>query len=179
MLHFLYLLCLILGLFFIKMTHPLAMGLMLLIQTFLVSVITGLSTQSFWFSYILFLVMLGGMLVLFIYVSSLASNELFKFSLTMMFVVIASMLFLFILYNLELYVINYQPLSTSNEEMLSNTDLEMCQDNKMGQPVNKFYNGPSGFVTLLLVSFLLLTLIAIVKIINIFMGPLRKGKKKQ
>ena len=50
------------------------MGLTLLIQTILVSIISGLITKTFWFSYILFLVFLGGILVLFIYVTSLASN---------------------------------------------------------------------------------------------------------
>nr|QNV11699.1 NADH dehydrogenase subunit 6 [Rhamphomyia barbata] len=69
---------------FMQMNHPLAMGLMLLMQTFLICLITGLMTKSFWFSYILFLIFLGGMLVLFIYVTSLASNEMFSMSMNLM-----------------------------------------------------------------------------------------------
>merc|ERR1712221_33590 len=67
-----------LSLFFTRLSHPLAIGLALLSQTILICLITGLSSSSFWFSYILFLIFLGGMLVLFIYVTSLASNEIFK-----------------------------------------------------------------------------------------------------
>jgi NADH-ubiquinone oxidoreductase chain 6 len=56
------------------------MGLVLLIQTLIVALLTGVLASSFWFSYILFLVFLGGMLVLFIYVTRLASNEMFSIS---------------------------------------------------------------------------------------------------
>lgn len=37
----------------------------------------------------------------------------------------------------------------------------------------KLYNYPTNFITILLINYLLLTLIAIVKITNIFFGPLR------
>merc|ERR1712198_806681 len=75
-----------LSLFFTRLSHPLAIGLALLSQTILICLITGLSSSSFWFSYILFLIFLGGILVLFIYVTSLASNEMFTPSITIAFV---------------------------------------------------------------------------------------------
>lgn len=73
------------------MHHPLAIGLALLMQTLFIALSTGLVAPSFWFSYILFLVFLGGMLVLFIYVASLASNEIFRFS-TKLFFILTSLL---------------------------------------------------------------------------------------
>jgi len=48
---------------------------MLILQTLLVALISGLIIDRFWFSYILVLIFLGGILILFIYVAALASNE--------------------------------------------------------------------------------------------------------
>jgi NADH-ubiquinone oxidoreductase chain 6 len=64
---------------FIVLNHPISLGLVLIAHTLLISVVTGVVGGHFWFSYILFLVFLGGVLVLFIYITSLASNEKFTF----------------------------------------------------------------------------------------------------
>merc|ERR1739838_23170 len=74
---------------FTRLVHPLAIGLALLFQTILICCTTGLSNLSFWFSYILFLIFLGGILVLFIYVTSLASNEMFKPSIVSFILIMA------------------------------------------------------------------------------------------
>lgn len=60
------------------LTHPLAMGLNLLFSTFLIAVIVGVNSLNFWISYTLLLILSGGLLVIFVYVSLLASNERFK-----------------------------------------------------------------------------------------------------
>nr|YP_009469688.1 NADH dehydrogenase subunit 6 [Atergatis floridus]AVE15419.1 NADH dehydrogenase subunit 6 [Atergatis floridus] len=150
---------------FTRLSHPLSLGATLLLQTVIMSLTVGISTYSFWFSYILFMIFLGGMLVLFIYVASLASNEIFSFSLLTflaysMFLLFLSLSFLFID---PLIVPNFSsiPLSTIN--------------NSTSTPfiVSWIYNSPSMWFTLFLISYLLLTLIVIVKIINLFKGPLR------
>jgi NADH-ubiquinone oxidoreductase chain 6 len=40
--------------------------------------------------------------------------------------------------------------------------------------LNKLYNFPTNLITLLLINYLFLTLVAVVKITNIFYGPLRQ-----
>nr|YP_010713317.1 NADH dehydrogenase subunit 6 [Lychas mucronatus]WDA95775.1 NADH dehydrogenase subunit 6 [Lychas mucronatus] len=60
-------------------SHPLVLGSILVGSTVLVCFYVFFVFNVGWFSYILFLVFLGGMLVLFIYVASLASNESLKF----------------------------------------------------------------------------------------------------
>nr|YP_010715735.1 NADH dehydrogenase subunit 6 [Hermya beelzebul]WDE73962.1 NADH dehydrogenase subunit 6 [Hermya beelzebul] len=154
---------------FMNMKHPLAMGLMLLIQTTLVSMMSGLINKSFWFSYMLFLVFLGGMLVLFIYVTSLASNEMFSFSIKLMLIsYIFMMISIFILFMLDKnYLIQYK-----NLEMKSIFNLESyIMENSLS--LNKLYNFPTNFLTILLMIYLLITLIAVVKITKFFKGPLR------
>nr|QNV11679.1 NADH dehydrogenase subunit 6 [Chrysotus gramineus] len=156
---------------FIQMNHPLAMGLMLLIQTLLVCLITGIVSKSFWFSYVLFLVFLGGMLVLFIYVTSLASNEMFTMSMkTTMFCMIFMSMSIMILFMLDFTLINSFHENNEMNELIDYTNI-IKENNMM---LNKIYNFPTNYMTLILINYLLITLIAIVKITNVFYGPLRQ-----
>nr|YP_009176816.1 NADH dehydrogenase subunit 6 [Delia antiqua]ALJ11015.1 NADH dehydrogenase subunit 6 [Delia antiqua] len=154
---------------FMNMKHPLAMGLTLLIQTTLVCLSSGLMTKSFWFSYILFLVFLGGMLVLFIYVTSLASNEMFSFSIKLLFI---SLLIFFIMTIILFFMDKNILLQYSNLEIssISNMNSYMTENSLS---LNKLYNYPTNLLTILLMNYLLITLIAVVKITNLFKGPLR------
>nr|YP_010981201.1 NADH dehydrogenase subunit 6 [Aplomya metallica]WOE90331.1 NADH dehydrogenase subunit 6 [Aplomya metallica] len=159
----------IFNLIFLFMKHPLAMGLTLLIQTTLVSLTTGLISKSFWFSYILFLVFIGGMLVLFIYVTSLASNEMFSLSIKLMMTsLIMMIMFIMILYFIDKNLLmNYK-----NLEILSIFNLNSyIMENSLS--INKLYNYPTNLLTILLMNYLLITLIAVVKITKLFKGPLR------
>nr|WGO58078.1 NADH dehydrogenase subunit 6 [Rhabdoblatta omei] len=152
-----------LSIIFTQMNHPLAMGLILLIQTTLISIITGMSTQSFWFSYVLFLIFLGGMLVLFIYVTSLASNEMFSMSTKLIILSVIMLPMLFLMYNTH-----------SSSIMSQETMNFMIINNYTSLPLIKLYNNPTSIITIMLATYLFLTLIAVVKIINIFKGPLRQ-----
>nr|WPY71340.1 NADH dehydrogenase subunit 6 [Gampsocera sp.] len=171
MMQIMYLLTLINSFLFIQMNHPLAMGLTLLFQTIFISIITGLITKTFWFAYILFLIFLGGMLVLFIYVTSLASNEMFSFSIKSL---IYSMSFMLLFLFLSFMFIDQMMMNSNimNEEMtmINNNNL-FYMENSMS--LNKLYNFPTNFITILLMNYLLITLIAIVKITKLFYGPLR------
>nr|QFI35700.1 NADH dehydrogenase subunit 6 [Hydrotaea spinigera] len=154
---------------FMNMKHPLAMGLTLLIQTTLISMITGLMTKSFWFSYILFLVFIGGMLVLFIYVTSLASNEMFSFSMKISVIsIIMFIMMMFMMYFIDKNLL----MQYSNLEMSSLNQLNSyLMENSLS--LNKLYNYPMNLLTILLMNYLLITLIAVVKITKLHKGPLR------
>nr|WGO58130.1 NADH dehydrogenase subunit 6 [Centrocolumna evidens] len=154
----------LLSIIFTQMNHPLAMGLILLIQTIMVSLISGMLSQTFWFSYILFLIFLGGMLILFIYVTSLASNEMFFMSMKMLML---SMM-IFLTFMTMLYMMKLFPYQ--NQEI----ELFMSTNNPLTNSLTKLYNQPTGTITIMLASYLFLTLIAVVKITNIFKGPLRQ-----
>nr|YP_009111472.1 NADH dehydrogenase subunit 6 [Epacanthaclisis banksi]AHB14373.1 NADH dehydrogenase subunit 6 [Epacanthaclisis banksi] len=160
----------IMSLNFIQIKHPLAMGLMLLIQTIIISLTCGLFTHSYWFAYILFLIMLGGMLVLFIYVTSLASNELFSFSVKNMFIS-TTMLTMFIL---TFLFMDKSMLITNSLEMIKfSPNSNMFTENELN--LIKLYNNPTMNITIMMINYLLLTLIVVVKITNINQGPLRQS----
>nr|QIH95748.1 NADH dehydrogenase subunit 6 [Bradysia sp. XQM-2020] len=153
---------------FSQLKHPLAMGFLLLIQTALICFITGLMISSFWFSYILFLVFLGGMLVLFIYVTSLASNEMFNFSIKLMLI---TMLMIFVIIILSIF------LDHMNFALINNLEMDNMQAkiNEMENynSIYKLYNFPTNWITCLIINYLLFTLIVVVKITNLFYGPIR------
>nr|YP_010835960.1 NADH dehydrogenase subunit 6 [Rhopalopsole subnigra]WGC89479.1 NADH dehydrogenase subunit 6 [Rhopalopsole subnigra] len=158
----------ILSLMFTRMSHPLAMGLMLLIQTLFICLLTGTLSQSFWFSYILFLVFIGGLLVLFIYMTSLASNEMFTMSVS------SIMLGGTLLTLLACFYLLIDPVSTLKNIMSTNMNDMLYLSYNSYQPLLKLYNQPTGFLTSLLIIYLFLTLIAVVKITSIYNGPLRQ-----
>nr|QVM79202.1 NADH dehydrogenase subunit 6 [Tsivoka simplicicollis] len=151
---------------FLFLNHPLSFGLTLLIQTFIVSMITGLMNFNFWFSYILFLVMVGGMLILFIYMTSIASNEKFKFS---------SMIFLMVLSLLSLTLMSFFLDSLLPSNLLTSMDLtnqNILFTNQFS--LTKFLNWPMNFLLATIIIYLLITLIMVVKITKIQYGPLRQ-----
>nr|YP_009487521.1 NADH dehydrogenase subunit 6 [Anopheles rangeli]YP_009487612.1 NADH dehydrogenase subunit 6 [Anopheles oswaldoi]AWB99015.1 NADH dehydrogenase subunit 6 [Anopheles aff. konderi C PGF-2018]AWB99613.1 NADH dehydrogenase subunit 6 [Anopheles evansae]AWB97936.1 NADH dehydrogenase subunit 6 [Anopheles rangeli]AWB98196.1 NADH dehydrogenase subunit 6 [Anopheles oswaldoi]AWB98482.1 NADH dehydrogenase subunit 6 [Anopheles oswaldoi] len=163
-------LCLIMSFIFMQMKHPLSMGLMLLIQTFLTCLITSIYVKTFWFSYVLFLIFLGGMLILFIYVTSLSSNEMFSmsFSLTMISLIIFS-IFTILFFIMDKSLIE-QFITNMEMEKLSNMN-NLINENILS--LNKMYNFPTNLITLLLINYLFLTLLVTVKITKKFYGPLR------
>nr|YP_009002234.1 NADH dehydrogenase subunit 6 [Acanthacorydalis orientalis]AHG99135.1 NADH dehydrogenase subunit 6 [Acanthacorydalis orientalis] len=168
MIHLIMLMNLIITWNFIQMNHPLAMGMILLLQTINICLTSGMLIKTFWFSYILFLIMLGGMLVLFIYMTSLASNELFSISMKNLLFNI-SLMFMVILITLIEY---FQPSS-----IIMNIDMNIIENiysNENSMNLIKLYNFPTMNLSLLLINYLFLTLIIVVKITNIFFGPLRQ-----
>nr|YP_009351050.1 NADH dehydrogenase subunit 6 [Spinitermes trispinosus]AQP28438.1 NADH dehydrogenase subunit 6 [Spinitermes trispinosus]AQP29511.1 NADH dehydrogenase subunit 6 [Spinitermes longiceps] len=148
------------SLMFTQMKHPMAMGLMLLMQTTMVCIISGTMYKSFWFSYILFMIMIGGMLVLFMYMTSLASNEMFSPSNSMVTAMLTMTPIL-------LYIM---PTITNNKEMNIH---ETMMENETTTTTTVMYNQMMGTMTTLLVLYMLLTLIVVVNIINVSSGPLR------
>jgi NADH-ubiquinone oxidoreductase chain 6 len=109
-------------------------------------------------------------LVLFIYVTSLASNEIFNFSIKILIINLTILLIssLILIITDKTIIINY---IISNEINNLIYIKRFLSENTL--ILNKLYNFPINLVTILLIIYLFLTLIAVVKITNIFEGPLR------
>lgn len=139
-------------------------------QTLLICLITGLIIKRFWFSYILFLIFLGGLLVLFIYVTSLASNEIFNFSnKTLYFLTTIFFIFITIFLLIDNLLILNNLITQERDYLISIKSFII--ENSIH--LNKLYNFPINLITILLMIYLFFTLVAVVKITNIFEGPLR------
>nr|YP_006576053.1 NADH dehydrogenase subunit 6 [Euspilotus scissus]ACZ58580.1 NADH dehydrogenase subunit 6 [Euspilotus scissus] len=149
--NFLILAVLSLSMIFIFMSHPLAMLMILIIQALMIGMVTGIMNYNFWFSYIMFIIFVGAMLVIFIYMTSIASNEKIKFNWIMLLL----------------------PFSLSLFWFFFKTDC-MMYNNSIYMTLFKFFSLPTNSLIYMLIIYLLITLIASVKISAFKQGPLRQ-----
>nr|QTH79170.1 NADH dehydrogenase subunit 6 [Heptamelus sp.] len=149
---------------------PISMGMILLIQTFLISLISGMMMYSYWYSYMLFLIMIGSMLILFIYMSSLSSNQKFSFNKNI------NLINLILLIWMGIILLNSKEFSFNSIESINIFNENNIQEENfmLKLSLNKLYNKPSYQFMMILINYLLLTLFIVVKITKINMGPLRK-----
>nr|UYI30648.1 NADH dehydrogenase subunit 6 [Aquatica lateralis] len=152
---------------FMFITHPLSMGMILLTQTLLISMWTGFLSMNFWYSYILFIIMVGGMLILFIYMTSVASNEKFSYSKILMIIMILMMTTSIIMMIKDQL---YSSMNSMNSEMINFKNKFLFK-----LSLNKFYMMPMMLISMSMIIYLLMAMIAVVKITNLKSGPLRKN----
>nr|YP_002971068.1 NADH dehydrogenase subunit 6 [Ilyocoris cimicoides]ACJ69518.1 NADH dehydrogenase subunit 6 [Ilyocoris cimicoides] len=152
------------SLLFPLLKHPLSMGIMLIMQTVVISILVGMMIKSFWFSYILFIIFLGGALVLFIYMTSTASNEKFNTSMKIMLFIISM-------------VITGTAMQLLTDSMMNNSIKYMKKTPLIADDqiltLTKLFNFQSALLTIMIVLYLLITMIAISHIVNIQDGPMR------
>lgn len=143
---------------------------MLLLQTLIICILIRLNHRNSWYSYILFLVFLGGILVLFIYLVSLASNEIFNFSyniIIIFFLFIFVFLLIYLFSDLFSYILNLiNRFDVEELSFINNLD-------EVSDSIYKLYNYSTNIFTLFIIIYLFFSLIVIVKITNRFYGPLR------
>nr|YP_010757410.1 NADH dehydrogenase subunit 6 [Aconurella montana]WEU77753.1 NADH dehydrogenase subunit 6 [Aconurella montana] len=135
---------------------PMSMGVLLLTQTTLATLLICKMALSSWMSMVMFMMFIGGLLILFMYMSSIASNEKFKPSLKLVFVLIM------IITPTEEMFMEIQ----TNEMMSSNMKMDMIS-------MSKIYNKKTMMMTLFLFLYMLLSMISVTVIVKMFKGPLR------
>nr|YP_009472957.1 NADH dehydrogenase subunit 6 [Dalsira scabrata]AST10187.1 NADH dehydrogenase subunit 6 [Dalsira scabrata] len=142
--------------------HPLSMGFTLIMQTMLMALIMGYLMKSFFFSYIIIIIMLSGVLVLFIYMSSVASNEKFNMSYkNLLYVIIWSMAMYYIMYYMM-----YMYKIPLNNNLNMNDNISLI----------KLFNSMTSQITMMMVLYLLLTMIVVSNNAKVYEGPLRMKK---
>nr|AII23413.1 NADH dehydrogenase subunit 6 [Lanceolaria lanceolata] len=82
-------------------SHPLVLTIKVLWLAF--SVCLAVSFSMTWYAYMIFMVMLGGMLVMFTYISSFAPNSIFKTKLNVFYLVMQMMITLTLTHNLIVF----------------------------------------------------------------------------
>lgn len=152
----------ILARLFILTNHPLSIRLSIVVHAMNIALISGTVNHSFWFSYMIFLIIVGGMLVLFIYITSIASNEKFQsswipFTTTALILTLATII-----------ANAYDPIIWGWKTMYSPWTSQEAWS------LRKFLNYPSRIILTVIIVYLLIALIAVVKISRIQHGPLRE-----
>nr|YP_011014807.1 NADH dehydrogenase subunit 6 [Eusudasina nantouensis]WQB38488.1 NADH dehydrogenase subunit 6 [Eusudasina nantouensis] len=144
------------------LNHPISLGSMLMVQTMLISMKMFKNSNSSWFSYILFITIIGGMMVMFMYMASIASNEKFNTKSNLM--------------NLNLLILTIIILPNMNLEMLEkkNETKMMMMELEEIKSMSKFFNFNKMNMTISMLMILLVTMIVVTSISNSFEGPLKK-----
>nr|UPL65387.1 NADH dehydrogenase subunit 6 [Crompus oculatus] len=145
-----------LAIMFTYTKHPLSMMMIIIMQTFIIAMMTGMMMGSFWFSYIIMIIMMSGMLVLLIYMASIASNE--KFSMSIKLIMLSSFIMVTMLI------------------MTKEINESVWSMKKLSFSMNNLFNTSTMLITLLMVIYLLFTMITVSKIVNINEGSLRIKK---
>nr|QLY89938.1 NADH dehydrogenase subunit 6 [Brachycentrus maculatus] len=149
----------------LKMSHPLMITIMMIIQTSLMTLIIGMMSQTFWMSYIMFLTFIGGLLILFIYISSMTSNKILNFNkMNLIYMIILLSLFYFYMNNI-MHFINMETMKMNNFSLMMNFENNLFMSN--------FYNQNEMYFTILMMIYLFIMLIISMKIINLKYSPMR------
>nr|YP_009441913.1 NADH dehydrogenase subunit 6 [Trypodendron domesticum]AOY40121.1 NADH dehydrogenase subunit 6 [Trypodendron domesticum] len=158
------------SIFFMSMKHPLSLGFILLIQTILISLSSGILYLNFWFSYLLFLIMISGMLIMFIYMTSIASNEKFKMPkyTLVIFYTMMTMIITIMIFQDKMMPNSMNEILTMISQSINNIIINKTPT------LTKMFNFPKNKLIIMIMLYLLITLIAIVKITEKKMGPLRQ-----
>nr|BBN79982.1 NADH dehydrogenase subunit 6 [Grandidierella japonica] len=152
-------------LFFIFSEHLLVMNFSLILTSILFSVVIYCQASTAWLAYLLIMVFLSGLMVLFIYMTSLSSNEPFYFSFTSLFC-----LFLFNLgFPLVLWVLSPSGLTPLSLNLVKNYSSSFVLE-----LVNKTYSLMSSDFTVVMIIYLFITLIVTVKVSSFMSGPLKQ-----
>nr|QGT34621.1 NADH dehydrogenase subunit 6 [Metisotoma macnamarai] len=141
---------------FMQSSHPIMLMIIILTQTILLALIIWIVLKTNWFSYIMFLIFLGGLMVLFIYISSLAANEMFYFKPNTYMHITLGLMIIFMF--MSMFMNNQMTLSSPN--MMSSTLVVMISKSML-------------MMSLSTMLYLLLTLIVVVKLTSKYKGPLR------
>jgi NADH-ubiquinone oxidoreductase chain 6 len=161
------LLILVGSLAFIVLGHPISIGVVLILHTLIVGVLTGILSRNFWFSYILFLVFLGGVLVLFVYITRLASNEKFGFSWTGLFILSGG---IFVISLCTIFIIAPTSGAVTPVEGWLNFGSIICSSSMM---ILKLYRSESYIITSFLILYLLFALVVCANLVGGYPGALR------
>nr|YP_007026866.1 NADH dehydrogenase subunit 6 [Metacrangonyx spinicaudatus]CCI69430.1 NADH dehydrogenase subunit 6 [Metacrangonyx spinicaudatus] len=149
---------------FFYSNHPLFMTTMIALQSVLISMTIYLFNSISWFSYLLFMIFLSGMLVVLIYVSSLASNLTMKYFFldTKSLVIFSILLFLppFLMYEATFFYNNNMDFSNLSNLIMT---------------ASKVYSSQMYLFTVLIICYLLILLILVVKNSLFTKGPLRSS----
>nr|ANZ03397.1 NADH dehydrogenase subunit 6 [Georissa bangueyensis] len=142
------------------MKQPMSLGLTIMMITFFISILLAFIFSS-WYGYLLFLIYIGGLLVMFIYVSALIPNILFYYS---------PYFFSLIPINIFMVILFIYKKSLPFSEMTLTQNSNLISISKTGISLTHL-SSINLFIILSLILFLVL--LAVVKICRSSQGPLR------
>nr|AIW64774.1 NADH dehydrogenase subunit 6 [Pielomastax soochowensis] len=154
---------------FMTTSHPMFMIMMIIMQTMMMGILSGMLMESFWMSYILMLIFLGGMMVLFVYITSIASNMMSSMNLNYPYLLLIMTILIISATSTDQLFMNNEILN--NEVLITNNEI---LNKEMNNQMTNLFNLPNSILTMMIIIYLFITLTVVIKITNIKYGPVRK-----
>lgn len=146
--------------------HPIYILILIIIYRGIICFIISSWSYNFMYSIILFLIIVRGILIIFLYFSSLISNDQTKFTINFPLI-----LRFFLNIIIFIYIIKYFNYTNYNfNEILTSFSL----NNNIFNNIFHIFSYPYSNITLICILYLLLTLFTIIKICSIKTSTLRK-----
>nr|AFI23562.1 NADH dehydrogenase subunit 6 [Stephanitis mendica] len=142
---------------FLNLMTPLSMVITLIIQTLLISIISSIMISSFWYSYMLILVMISGLLILFMYMASIASNE--KFYMSNKLILYMMLMGLYLKYTMPKTIHEMKISTMINQEIT----------------MSKLFNYKFITPTMMMMLLLFMMMVTISFLVSSNEGPMRKS----
>nr|QTF76087.1 NADH dehydrogenase subunit 6 [Franklinothrips vespiformis] len=143
-------------------TNSMLLGIFVIIQALIYSTFVSFNMNSSWYGYILFLIMLGGILIIFMFVISISSNQILYVSFNKLFI---SMMFIILLL-IPTILMNFSKEMTEISSLL-------LSENENTFLISKIFTYSYMKMTLLVILYLFLSMISIVKIAESKKGSFR------
>lgn len=160
----------------INSSHPIFIALILIIYRTLICLNISKWRKNFIYSIILFIIIISGLLIIFLYFSSLISNEqiILFLNINLIYLFFINLILFLILYINKNFLINlYFSISKEINQFIN-------INNKPFNNIINLYNYPFNNLTILCIIFLLISLFSIIKLCSTKSSPIRKisyGKK--
>nr|UFY97896.1 NADH dehydrogenase subunit 6 [Hyalopterus amygdali] len=161
MLKFILLINMTMAILLTMMKSPISSNLIILIQTITLTLMINLITKTAWISLMVFILYIGGLMIIFLYISSIAFNELnISKNYKMMIFKLMSMMILIFYFKLNFNLENFNYENKFNFE--DNFNL-----------LNMFML-PNNLMIYLIILILFFMLILIIWMLKINKGPIRQ-----
>lgn len=153
----------------IKIIHPTIIIISILLYSCLICLIISIWKSNYIYSIILFLIIIRGLLIIFLYFSRLISNEqiIFKFNKFLPYTFILNFLII------TSFIYNYFHLLPMKQNFIEIISTNII-NKKNFQNILNLYEYPLNNLTIITIIYLLLSLFIIIKICSIKSIPLRK-----
>uniref|UniRef100_A0AAU6PBW3 NADH dehydrogenase subunit 6 n=1 Tax=Complanledra complana TaxID=3078487 RepID=A0AAU6PBW3_9HEMI len=145
--------------------NPMSMGMLLMFYSFLICCLIGKVMLTSWFCISVVLSMVGGLLVIFMYISSISTNDKFKLSF------LSILFFIFCFFYLDEFFIEYNCV----DNMVMNYELNLSEIFSLV----KLYNYNCLCLTVFTIIYLIFTMVVVSNIIKHSSGPLRSFNYEQ
>lgn len=157
---------LILYILIINSLHPIYILILIIIYRGIICCLISSWSYNFIYSIILFLIIIRGILIIFLYFSRLISNDQTKFTFNIPLILRFFSNIFILLFIIKFF--NY-PFSSFNETLIS-----FLLNNNLFNNIIYIFSYPYSNITIICILYLLLTLFTIIKICSIKTSTLRK-----